>query len=125
MPNEMTTAYLEVAFWTENESFKEDGYPHVEAKWSQAAIISAEKVCNKFYEYNADLIEVLSKSKEYNPESSVLQRAGHDLWLTRNGHGTGFWDRSMGEVGEKLAKAASNLSQSYVYVSDDGFLEVS
>jgi hypothetical protein len=22
-----------------------------------------------------------------------LKQAGHDFWLTRNGHGTGFWDR--------------------------------
>lgn len=22
-----------------------------------------------------------------------LEQAGHDFWLTRNGHGTGFWDR--------------------------------
>ena len=23
-----------------------------------------------------------------------IEQAGHDFWLTRNGHGTGFWDRS-------------------------------
>ena len=23
-----------------------------------------------------------------------LEQAGHDFWLTRNGHGTGFWDRN-------------------------------
>jgi hypothetical protein len=22
-----------------------------------------------------------------------IEQAGHDFWLTRNGHGTGFWDR--------------------------------
>lgn len=23
-----------------------------------------------------------------------ISQMGHDLWLTRNGHGTGFWDRN-------------------------------
>jgi hypothetical protein len=25
--------------------------------------------------------------------SENISQAGHDLWLTRQGHGTGFWDR--------------------------------
>mgnify|MGYP000679953472 FL=1 len=25
--------------------------------------------------------------------SGLEAQAGHDFWLTRNGHGTGFWDR--------------------------------
>lgn len=26
-------------------------------------------------------------------EYTIDELAGHDFWLTRNGHGTGFWDR--------------------------------
>lgn len=29
-------------------------------------------------------------------------QAGHDFWLTSRGHGAGFWDRGLGEVGERL-----------------------
>lgn len=32
--------------------------------------------------------------------------AGHDFWLTRNGHGAGFWDRGMGALGDALTVAA-------------------
>lgn len=32
--------------------------------------------------------------------------AGHDFWLTRNGCGTGFQDRDLGELGDELANAA-------------------
>ena len=28
--------------------------------------------------------------------------AGHDFALTRNWHGTGFWDRGLGEIGDML-----------------------
>ena len=36
-------------------------------------------------------------------------RFGHDFWLTRNGHGAGFWDRGdlvAAQVGEKLSEHA-------------------
>lgn len=45
---------------------------------------------------------------------------GHDLWLTRNGHGTGFRDRGAGPIGETLADAARSLGESDAYVGDDG-----
>lgn len=31
---------------------------------------------------------------------------GNYFWLTRNGHGAGFWDLGLGEFGERLTKAA-------------------
>ena len=31
---------------------------------------------------------------------------GHDFYLTREGHGAGFWDRGIGEIGEYLTKIA-------------------
>ncbi len=34
---------------------------------------------------------------------------GHDLWLTKRGHGTGFWDRELGPLGDRLTKAAERL----------------
>lgn len=33
-------------------------------------------------------------------------QAGHDLILTANGHGAGFWDRGLGEAGDRLTQAA-------------------
>lgn len=33
-------------------------------------------------------------------------QVGHDFCLTRNGHGAGFWDRGLGERGERLSDAA-------------------
>ncbi len=41
-----------------------------------------------------------------NDHYSATECAGHDFYLTRNGHGTGFWDRDAGAVGEQLSAAA-------------------
>lgn len=50
-------------------------------------------------------------------------QAGHDFWLTRNGHGVGFWARP--EVyGEEKARELTALAESFgpvdLYVGDDG-----
>lgn len=40
-----------------------------------------------------------------HPDAGSAEAAfGHDFWLTRNGHGSGFWDRSeLGELGEQIS----------------------
>lgn len=46
--------------------------------------------------------------------------AGHDFWLTRNGHGAGFWDRGIGELGEHLSDASRAYGECDLYIGDDG-----
>ena len=47
--------------------------------------------------------------------------AGHDCWLTRNGHGAGFWDGDWDEEdGEILTNASKKAGQVDLYVGDDG-----
>ena len=39
-----------------------------------------------------------------------ITRAGHDFWLTRNGHGAGFWDGGYEkEKGERLTAASKKF----------------
>ena len=48
--------------------------------------------------------------------------AAHDFWLTRNGHGAGFWDTSRWdkEAGKRLTKSAEKYKCVYLYIGDDG-----
>ena len=41
-----------------------------------------------------------------NVEWGAMAQHGHDFWLTRCGHGAGFWDRGYGRVGERLSTFA-------------------
>lgn len=43
---------------------------------------------------------------------------GVDFWLTRNGHGAGFWDRGLGEVGDHLTYWAKTYGHASLYVTD-------
>ena len=51
------------------------------------------------------------------------KQAGHDFWLTRNGHGAGFWD---GDWPEPWATQFTEGAQSYcvfeTYEGDDGLI---
>ena len=47
------------------------------------------------------------------------EQIGHDFWLTRNGHGAGFWDRGIGAVGERLTSASKAYSSVDLYIGDD------
>ena len=47
---------------------------------------------------------------------------GHDLWLTRNHHGTGFWDRGLGERGNVLTKWAHAEGEAHLTVGDHGLV---
>jgi hypothetical protein len=53
-----------------------------------------------------------------------LERLGHDIWLTRNRHGAGFFDHTY-ENENELMSAAHNLKEVYIYVDDEGMLRFS
>lgn len=45
-------------------------------------------------------------------------QAGHDFWLTRHHHGAGFWDRGLGDLGDRLTKAAHPYGDFSLWVDD-------
>ena len=53
-----------------------------------------------------------------------MGQIGHDFWLTREGHGAGFWDRGLGDIGRRLTDAARVYGsidlQLYYTVDPDG-----
>lgn len=70
--------------------------------------------CADFLTSNyADCQEMMARG--YDPG-----QLGHDFWLTRNRHGAGFWDRGLGEVGDRLTAAAKVYGGVDLYVTDDG-----
>jgi len=106
--------YLICALWS---SVDDDGEP-LDAVYS-IDDISAETLkqmedeVNDFIKSNEDLLIESGQSDE---------QIGHDFWLTRNGHGAGFWDRGLGAVGDELSKASKSYGEVYLYVGDDGLI---
>ncbi len=79
--------------------------------------------------------EVITKSltdiEQFTTEAGILlnglsnEQIGHDLLLTRNGHGAGFWSRGLGQQGDDLTEIAKKLREIYTYIGDDGFIYIS
>jgi hypothetical protein len=77
--------------------------------------------CKDFQDQNAALLAAWYSWCQ-TPES-----AGHDFWLTRNHHGTGFWDRfhvstAEGQTGRHLTNAAHAYGSFDLYLGDDGMV---
>lgn len=49
--------------------------------------------------------------------------AGHDFWLTRNGHGAGFWDRGL-KHGDVLTEKCKPYGGVDVWLDEAGFVQL-
>lgn len=52
------------------------------------------------------------------------ERIAHDFWLTRNGHGAGYWDGDYGDIGDKLTDACKAWRGQDIMISVDGRLHL-
>lgn len=67
-----------------------------------------------------DVSQFVAKAKPYIVAAGLdAEQVGHDFWLTRNGHGAGFWDRGLGELGDKLSTLARSFGEVWLYIGDD------
>lgn len=113
-------AYLETALWSSVDPYTDEPFDkeYDITNFSRNAIEQAEHDVDEFLETAIDLIEKLSPEEEIDLDDVV-----YDFWLTRNGHGAGFWDGDYPEeLGEALTKLAHSFGEVYVYVGDDGEL---
>jgi len=92
-----------------------------EPEWSEEALKQIDKDCRAFLEdQELDLIDYILDRSCSTAEGSAIEHAGHDFWLTRCGHGTGFWDRGLGGLGDRLTKACEPYGNVDLYLGDDG-----
>lgn len=76
-------------------------------------IQSFKEDCTDFAQSNIELLQL---------SDMELEQIGHDFWLTRNGHGAGFWDRNLGATGDKLSELAQVYGEVYLYIGDNGLI---
>lgn len=105
-------AYVECALWSSTD---ESGEP-LDALYG-ADDLAPETLAKMDRELREFEQLVKDAGIEYREGDSQL---GHDFWLTRNRHGTGFWDRGLGAVGQKMTDLARPFGEVDLYVGDDG-----
>lgn len=72
--------------------------------------------------FHENFMDLVRFSRRYQPVDGhdVWECAGHDHSLTREHHGTGFWDRGLGELGERLTKASQAYGSKDDHLLYDG-----
>lgn len=107
----MVAAYKEALAWASTDENDNDFMSY---EFSPIANSQCHIDCQNFALAFHDLIDDFDAAQ-----------IGHDLFLTRNGHGTGFWDRPEiygTELAEMLSRAAAALGECYPYIGDDGLI---
>ncbi len=122
---EIFDGYVTAALWSSNDNADESGGEPLDKNYSVDDLADGTRremrddVERFFLNYRELILKVVYPGKI---ECSDLENVGHDLWLTANGHGCGFWDGGCqpSEVGKLLAEAARGVGGTDLYVGDDG-----
>lgn len=120
--DEFTSAYINCMFCLTNDELNPEGGEPLDKKYDIKDIDppSLAKIvvdCKAFQEKHAEDIEGgYIRSVEW----SDLDMAGNDFWLTRNGHGAGFWDGNWKEeAGKRMTETSKSMGEVCPYVGDD------
>lgn len=132
-------AYITAALWSSNdEGDPETGGEPIDANYDRddltpEALARMTADCERFLAENgADLLYAIaleSSGAWCLPDGAgctVLEYAGHDFWMTRNGHGCGFWDGDWIEahgIAGRLDAASEGFGECGLYVTDDGRID--
>jgi len=111
----MIDQYIETALWSSILNDAQGGGEPFDQNYDGSDLADEtceqmEKDCTAFEERAGSLLDGLD-----------LSDVGHDFWLTRNGHGAGFWDGDYEkEIGEKLTALSKEFGECNLYLGDDG-----
>lgn len=73
--------------------------------------------CQRFFNKNISLINNACNRIGYG-----YSVAGMDFFYNRNGHGVGYWDRDLGELGDQLSDLSKKMGEHEIYFGDDGLI---
>jgi len=119
-----TRGYITALLWSwlpESEDENEKTCEPIFENLSREAIETSIEECKKFQTKNAGLLKKYYKKYKPAENYTVEECAGHDFYLTRCGHGVGFWDRGLGQLGEDLS-GACGYSERSLFCNDDDLL---
>lgn len=141
-----TMSYLETILWAETVSLPVpeneliDGYMDVPSDHALAGISEHEPLDSYFSyedfdekslrkaEWDCDAFFDLLESEglyEFARQFADDNYVAHDFWLTRRGHGAGFWDGDYGDdLGDKLTELCEGFGNQYVWVDESGKLHL-
>ncbi|MFW5871481.1 MAG: hypothetical protein ACOCUT_00090 [bacterium] len=110
--------YIDCALWAESadiepeldESFADCGFSVISL--TEETRKKMEDDCEKFLQKAENLLD---EEKNVRKDNFRFDIAGQDFWLTRNGHGAGFWDGGW-HYGKELTEIANEFPECTLYL---------
>lgn len=114
----MSTLELVIDGYKEAIYFTEDEIESAEGEFSPLTDANIHNDCTQAVIYaNQEFPGALDETN--------AERFGHDLWLTRNHHGAGFWDGDWPEEFGKIMTAfSSGMGEKHAFLNNDGDIEL-
>lgn len=116
--------YVEAALWTAvNYETGEPLDAHYEVEdFSETALAKMREDCDDFLSSFGEIVRGLDYAFGNGMTAEhVFNAAGHDFLLTRQGHGAGFWDRGLGEIGDYLTEMSKPYGDLHVWADGTGY----
>jgi hypothetical protein len=115
-------SYIETALWSSNDESTPQGGEPIDKNYGpqDLALETVEAMredCEAFQNNNQELI-----NRAVTEDGASFPQVAHDFWLTRNGHGAGFWDGDYPITGNELTKASKVFGEANLYIGDDGMI---
>ena len=114
-----TQSYIKTALWSSHDESDEYGGEPMGSNYSiddihPDTLKGMIEDCDRFQADHSELFE------------NGYETAGHDFWLTRNGHGAGFWDGDYSDrVGTYLTEQSEKYREVDLYIGDDEMIHAS
>lgn len=117
-----TRGYIETALWSSNDESDPSGGQPLDQNYdirdlSPSCLKAMSEDCAQFQAENAEL---LAAASEQDGQDDFRQ--GNDFWLTRCGHGAGYWDGDYPTTGDGLTEASKAWGNVDIYVGDDDMI---
>jgi hypothetical protein len=126
----LTDNYLVSAIWSSTNDTDDEGreldQDYDISNFTEQSRERARTDLHRFLTDNRALVSTALATDAYGTdETGTIGALGHDFWLTRNGHGAGFWDRDAldSETRDGLTEAAQTAGTIDITVLNDTEIE--
>lgn len=123
--NEFIAGYITAMLWSTSDDLNgEDFDDLLDFELAPVTRTVCEKECREFIATNAEDLNAYTAAILCH-DCTESGHAGYDFWLTRAGHGVGFWARGLGDLGDRLTKACESAGNREPYLGDNGLVYIS
>ncbi len=121
-PDDIKADYLECALWSSIDCSEKGEHLDENYSFSDISLCAMAAVDSDLLLF-CEKVNQCSELAEYARDCG--QPIGHDFWLTRCGHGAGFWDGDYIEpYAQQLTDICTKMGECELYPGDDGRLYI-